>query len=79
MIEEKRVKDEKERIKDWERKFDKEQERKEAELVKKFNDRLVNEKEEELKKKFDNKLIVKKIENEETIESKKEEVKSEKY
>ena len=49
IIEEKRIKDEDERIKDWERKFDKEQVRKEEELIKKFNDQLTKEKEDSKK------------------------------
>jgi hypothetical protein len=58
LFEEKRVKDEEERIKEWERKFDKEQIAKEEELIKKFNDQLIREKEE----------------NEKIIEFRKEEV-----
>ena len=48
-INEKRIKDEDERIKDWERKFDKEQVRKEEELIKKFSDQLTKEKEDSKK------------------------------
>ena len=49
IIEEKRIKDEDERIKKWERKFDEDQIRKEEELIKKFNDQLNKEKEENKK------------------------------
>ena len=43
--EEKRINDENERIKEWERNFDEEQEKKEEELLEKFNnEKIENEK-----------------------------------